>query len=183
MSVTEQITAVPTGTWAGDPVHSTFEFSVKHMVVATFRGSLPDFDATLTGSQDGSAHLLGVGRLASVVTSDENLTGHLRSPDFFDVERYPEVRYEASDITREGDALVVRGRLTLKGVTRDLELRGSIVGPVVGMGDAEVIGVDLQGVVDRTEYGLTWNAPPPGGGGMVTGDEVTLHTQLELGRA
>jgi len=182
MSVTEQTTVVPTGTWASDPVHSTFDFSVKHMVVATFRGSLPDFDATLTGSQDGSAHLLGVGRLTSVVTSDENLTGHLQSPDFFDVERYPEVRYEAGDISREDGALVVRGQLTLKGVTRDLELRGNLVGPVVGLGDAEVIGVELEGVIDRTDFGLDWNAPLPSGG-MATGKDVRLHAQLELRRS
>ena len=182
MSVTEQITAVPTGTWASDPVHSTFEFSVKHMVVATFRGSLPDFDATLTGSDDGSAHLLGVGRLASIVTSDENLTGHMQSPDFFDVERYPEVRYESSDITREGDALVVRGQLTLKGVTRDLELRGNLVGPVVGMGDSEIVGVELEGVIDRTDYGLDWQATLPSGV-VVVGNDVRLHTQIELHRS
>lgn len=182
MSVTEQTTVVPTGTWTSDPVHSTFEFSAKHMVVATFRGSLPDFDATLTGSQDGSAHLLGVGRLTSVVTSDENLTGHLQSPDFFDVQRFPEVRYESSDISLEGETLVARGQLTLKGVTRDLELRGSIVGPVVGLGDAEVIGVELEGVIDRTDYGLNWNAPLPNGG-MAAGNDVRLHTQLELRRA
>ena len=182
MSVTEQITAVPTGTWASDPVHSTFEFSVKHMVVATFRGSLPDFDATLTGSEDGSAHLLGVGRLTSIVTSDENLTGHMQSPDFFDVERYPDVRYEASDITREGDALVVRGQLTLKGVTRDLELRGNVVGPVVGIGDSEIVGVELEGVIDRTDYGLNWQATLPSGV-VVVGNDVRLHTQIEFHRS
>ena len=182
MSITEQVTAVPTGTWASDPVHSTFEFSAKHMVVATFRGSLPDFDAILTGSEDGSAHLLGLGRLTSIVTSDENLTGHLQSPDFFDVERYPEVRYEASDITRDGETLVVRGQLTLKGVTRDLELRGNLVGPVVGLGDAEVIGVELEGTIDRTDYGLNWNAPLPNGG-MAAGNEVRLHAQLEFRRS
>ena len=179
MSTTQQITAVPVGTWSSDPTHSTFDFSVKHMVVATYRGSLPEFDATLTGSEDGSLHLLGIGKLASVTTQDENLTGHLASPDFFDVQRYPEVRYESDEVVRDGDQLTVRGTLTLKGVTKDLELHGTIVGPVVGLGDAEVVGVELEGVIDRTEFGLNWNAPLPGGG-FAVGDDVRLRTPREL---
>lgn len=181
MSTTEQVTAVPTGTWASDPVHSSFGFSVKHMVVATFRGSLTDFDATLTGAEDGTARLEATGRLTSVVTADENLTGHIQSPDFFDTQRYPEVRYVATDITRDGESLVVHGELTLKGVTKPLELRGTLVGPVVGLGDAEKIGVELEGTIDRTEYGLNWNAPMPSGG-FAVGDDVRLTAQLELGR-
>jgi polyisoprenoid-binding protein YceI len=176
---TTQTTGVPVGTWVSDPTHSSFDFSVKHMVVATFRGSLPDFSATLTSREDGTLHLLGVGRPASITTQDDNLTGHLASPDFFDVQRHPEVRYESDDIVRDGDALTVRGTLTLKGVTKDLELRGTIVGPVVGLGDAEVVGVELEGVIDRTEFGLDWNAPLPGGG-FAVGNDVRLRTQLEL---
>lgn len=179
MSTTQQITAVPVGTWVSDPTHSSFDFSVKHMVVATFRGSLPDFEATLTSREDGSLHLLGVGRLASVTTQDENLTGHLASPDFFDVQRHPEVRYESDEIVRDGDRLSVRGRLTLKGVTRDVRLEGTIVGPVIGLGDAEVVGVELEGVIDRTGFGLNWNAPLPGGG-FAVGNDVRLRAQLEL---
>ena len=182
MSTTQQITEVPTGTWSSDPTHSAFDFSVKHMVVATYRGSLPEFHATLTGSEDGTLHLLGIGKLASVTTQDENLTGHLASPDFFDVQRFPEVRYESTEFIRDGENVTVRGRLTLKGVTGDLELTGTLVGPVVGLGDAEVVGLELQGSIDRTEYGLKWNAPLPGGG-FAVGNDVRLHAQLELRRS
>lgn len=182
MSTTQQVTAVPTGTWTSDPVHSSFGFSVKHMVVATFRGSLTDFDATLTGAEDGTARLEAVGRLVSVVTADENLTAHIQSPDFFDTQRFPEVRYASTSITRDGEDLTVEGELTLKGVTRPLALTGTIVGPVVGLGDAEKIGVELEGVIDRTEYGLNWNAPLPTGG-FAVGNEVKLTAHLELGKA
>ena len=181
MSTTEQTTAVPAGTWITDPVHSSFGFSVKHMVVATFRGSLTDFDATLTGAEDGTARLEAAGRVASVVTADENLTGHIQSPDFFDAERHPEVRYVATDIARDGENLLVRGELTLKGVTQPLTLTGTLVGPVVGLGDAEKIGVELEGVIDRTTYGLNWNAPLPTGG-LAVGNDVRLTAHLELGR-
>lgn len=182
MSTTELTTAVPVGTWTSDPVHSSFGFSVKHMVVATFRGSLTDFDATLTGAEDGSARLEAAGRVNSVVTADENLTGHIQSPDFFDAERFPEVRYVSTSIERDGDELLVDGELTLKGTTRPLQLRGTIVGPVVGLSGTEAIGVELAGVIDRTEYGLNWNAPLPTGG-FAVGNDVTLTAHLELGKA
>lgn len=181
MSTTELATAVPTGTWTSDPVHSTFGFSVKHMVVATFRGSLTDFDATLTGAEDGSARLEASGRVASVVTADENLTGHLQSPDFFDAQRFPEVRYVSTAIRRDGEDLVVEGELTLKGTTRPLRLTGSLVGPIV-LGDDQKIGVELEGVIDRTQYGLNWNAPLPTGG-FAVGNDVKLTAHLELGKA
>jgi polyisoprenoid-binding protein YceI len=179
---TQQQTAVPVGTWHADPIHSSFGFSVRHMVVATFRGSLTDFDATLTGDPDGSAGLRAAGRVASVVTQDETLTAHLQSPDFFDAERFPEVTYTASDVTRDGDAIVVRGELTLKGVTRPVTLTGVIAGPVAAPGDAELIAVDLEAVIDRRDHGLDWNAPLPTGG-LVVGHDVTLTAHLEMRRA
>lgn len=182
MSVAQQNTAVSVGTWTTDPVHSSLEFSVKHMVVATFRGRMPDFDATLTATEDGAAVLEGVGRVASVVTPDPNLTGHLQSPDFFDAERYPEVSFRSTEVAREGETLTVWGDLTLKGVTGPIELSGTIVGPVVALGDTERIGLELQGTFDRTEYGLNWNAPLPSGG-FVVGNEVRVSAQLELVRS
>jgi polyisoprenoid-binding protein YceI len=174
--------ALPVGVWRTDPIHSSLDFSVKHMVVGTFRSTLPDFERNLTATEDGGAVLEGVGRLTSVVTPDPNLTGHLQSPDFFDTERYPEVRFRSTEIVRQGDRIRMRGELTLKGHTGRIELNGTFFGPVVGLGDVERIGMDLTGTFDRTEYGLTWNAPLPGGG-FAVGDEVTINGHLELVRA
>ena len=182
MSTTAQITTIPTGTWNTDPVHSSLGFAVKHMVVATFRGSLPDFEATITAAGDGTARLVGVGRVASVVLQDENLTGHVQSPDFFDAARYPEVSYESSDLSFENGELVVRGQITLKGVTKPLELRGELVGPAEDIAGTPKIGVTLEGRIDRTEFGLNWNAPLPSGG-FAVGNVVTLTAELELGKA
>jgi polyisoprenoid-binding protein YceI len=181
MSTTELTTAVPVGTWTSDPVHSSFGFSVRHMVVATFRGTLSDFDATLTGAEDDTARLEAAGRVGSVVTPDENLTAHIQSPDFFDAERFPEVRYISTSITRDGEELIVEGELTLKGTTRPLQLRGSLIGPVVALSGGEAIGVELEGSIDRTDYGLDWNAPLPTGG-FAVGNVVKLTAHLELGR-
>ena len=175
-----ETTSLPAGVWTTDPIHSSLEFSVKHMVVATFRSSLPDFDSTLTVDHRG-ALLEGVGRVASVVTPDPNLTGHLQSPDFFDAELHPEVRFRSTEIGRNGDEVRIVGDLTLKGRTGRIELRGSVVGPVVGLGDSVRIGMDLTGTFDRTEYGLNWNAPLPQGG-FAVGDEVTIGAHLEYVR-
>jgi len=182
MSTTEQITAIPTGTWNTDPVHSSLGFAVKHMVVATFRGTLTDFEATITAGDDGAATLVGVGRVESVVLQDESLTAHVQSPDFFDAQRFPEVRYESHDLSIENGELVVRGEITLKGVTKPLELRGSLVGPADDIAGTTKIGVTLEGTVDRTEFGLNWNAPLPTGG-FAVGNDVKLTAELELRKA
>ena len=89
--VADPIVAVPQGTWTLDPVHSSAGFAVKHMAVSTFRGRFEDFDATLSASEDGEASLVGVVKADSIVVKDPNLAGHLRSPDFFDTELYPEI--------------------------------------------------------------------------------------------
>jgi polyisoprenoid-binding protein YceI len=179
---TPETTALPAGRWTADPIHSSLQFAVKHMVVATFRSELPDFEAALQVDAAGRATLEGVGRVASVVTPDPNLTGHLQSPDFFDAERYPEVRFRSTEIVRRGDAVRIAGELRLKGRTGSIELQGHVWGPVVGLGGEERIGLELTGSLDRTEYGLSWNAPLPQGG-FAVGNEVTVSAHLELVRA
>jgi polyisoprenoid-binding protein YceI len=181
MSVaTEQ--QLPTGTWTLDPIHSSASFAVKHMVVATFRGRFEDFDATLEVGENGDAKLVGVVKTDSIVVKDENLAGHLKSPDFFDTERYPELRYEASSIRREGEELIVDGELTIKGKTNPVQGRGTVVGPHEDIAGNTKIGVTLETTIDRTQFGLEWNAPLPKGGFALAND-VTLTVELELARA
>jgi polyisoprenoid-binding protein YceI len=181
MSVaTEQ--QIPTGTWTLDKIHSSASFAVKHMVVATFRGRFEDFDATLEAGEDGSTHLVGTVKADSIVVKDENLAAHLKSPDFFDTETYPEIRYESRDVRIEGDELVVDGELTVKGSTHPVEGRGAIVGPHEDIAGNTKIGINLETVVDRTKFGLNWNAPLPKGGFALEND-VTLIVELELAKA
>jgi len=172
---------IPTGTWALDSTHSSASFAVKHMVVATFRGRFEDFDATLTVGDDGEASLLGVVKVDSIVVKDENLAGHLKSPDFFDTERYPEIRFASTAIRRDGDELVVDGDLTVKGHTQRVEARGTIADPVSGPDGSERLGLSLDAIIDRTAYGLDWNAELPKGGRVLAND-VTLLVELELPR-
>jgi polyisoprenoid-binding protein YceI len=180
MATVTQETAIPTGVWESDPVHSTVGFAVKHMVVATFRGAFTDFNVTLDNS-DGEPRLYGAVRIPSVEVRDETLKGHLLSPDFFDAERTPEIRFTSTAIRTEGDELVVEGELEIKGTSRPVEARGAIVGPVQNVAGREGIGIDLSTTVDRRDYGLNWNAELPKGGFAVEND-VTLNIHLELTR-
>jgi polyisoprenoid-binding protein YceI len=173
---------LPQGTWKLDPTHSTAGFAVKHMVVATFRGRFEDFDASLTVGEDGAAQLVGAVRADSIVVKDENLAAHLRSPEFFDTERHPEIRYVSNAIRRDGDELVVDGELTIKDQTHAVAARGTISGPAETVGDQTKLGLSLETVVDRTRFGLTWNAPLPKGG-VAVANEVTIGVELELALA
>jgi polyisoprenoid-binding protein YceI len=175
-------TQIPAGTWSADKVHSTVGFAVKHMVVSTFRGRFEDFDATLVTGDDGTLRLEGAVKADSLVVKDENLAAHLKSPEFFDTERHPEISFASTLVRSEGGELIVDGELTIKGHTRPIEARGTITEPVVTLGDIEKIGVELEATVDRTEYGLNWNAPLPKGGFALDND-VKLVVSLELLKA
>ena len=174
---------VPAATrWAIDKVHSNVGFAVKHMVVSTFRGRFEDYDATLTANEDGTLRLEGTVKAGSIAVKDENLAAHLKSPEFFDTERHPEITFSSTLVRTEGGELIVDGELTIKGHSRPIEARGTITEPVVTLGDIEKLGVELEATVDRTEYGLNWNAPLPKGGFALDND-VKLVVSLELLKA
>jgi polyisoprenoid-binding protein YceI len=171
-------TAIPAGTYTADPVHSTAGFAVKHML-ATFRGSFATINATVTVDEDGSATLTGSVPVASVVVKDENLVAHLQSPEFFDAEQYPEIRFDSVELTVDGPVATLTGDLTLKGHTERVTAEGSVVGPIEDPFGNTKLGLQFETVVDRTKFGLNWNAPLPKGGFMLAND-VTLSVDLEL---
>jgi polyisoprenoid-binding protein YceI len=177
MSTIEITETVPTGTWSSDPVHSSIGFAVKHMGVTPFRGGFKQFEASLA---DGK--LSGTAPVETIQTDDENLTGHLLSPEFFDAERYPELRFESTEIRREGDDVTVDGTLTLKGVSRPVELRGKVTGPLADPYGNTRLGLELETTIDRTEFGITWNNDMPNGTKALA-DEVTLKADLSLVKA
>jgi polyisoprenoid-binding protein YceI len=173
--------ALPAGTWALDPVHSHVGFAVEYLV-GTFRGSFAPVEATLEAGEDGAARLAGSAKVEGVKVLDENLLAHLLSPDFFDAERAPEIRFDATDVQRAGDAITVAGELTIKGVTRPVELDGTIADPITDPYGRERIGLTLAGSVDRTDFGLAWNLPLPSGKPALA-NEVTLTAELSLVKA
>ena len=180
MSVIENTkTFAPAGTWAADPVHSNVSFEVAYAGVNTFRGSFTDFTATLTGdSLEGSA------KVASVDVKDEQLNGHLQSPDFFDAERYPEIAFKATELVRAADDTVsAQGRADAQGRhaadharrARSRRHRPSTRSAVSASASGS------SPTVDRTVYGVSWNAPNQGGGDYL-GNDVKLIAELALVR-
>jgi polyisoprenoid-binding protein YceI len=170
------------GNWTIDKVHSHVGFAVKHMVVATFRAGFEDYDGSLSVGEGGEPRLEGVVRADSIVVKDENLAAHLRAPDFFDTERYPELRFTSSAVNvGEQGELEVEGDLTIKDHTHRITARGTITGPHVDLAGNDKIGVELEAVVDRRDYGLEFNAELPKGGYAVDND-VRLDVSLELVR-
>jgi polyisoprenoid-binding protein YceI len=174
MSTTEQTTGIPTGTWQHDPVHSSISFAVKHNTVMTFQGQFGEWEAKL---EDG--RLAGSASVSSVRVEDENLVGHLQSPDFFDAEQFPQLRFESSSLEREGDRISITGDLTIKGTTQPVELTGAISGPVTDGYGNERIGLDLETTVNRHDFGVSWNADLPGGG-TILADDVDVIARLAL---
>jgi polyisoprenoid-binding protein YceI len=178
MSTTaEQITSIPTGSWGLDPVHSSVGFAVRYSGIGTFRGTFGDFDAKLV---DG--RLEGIAKVATVRVDDENLTGHLQSPDFFDTEQHPELRFASRTIERNDDRVSIQGDLTLRGVTHPVEITGTVSGPLENAHGQQRIGFDLETTVDRREYGLSWNMELPSGG-QALGDDVVITANLALVQA
>jgi polyisoprenoid-binding protein YceI len=171
-------TGLPIGTWTLDPTHSSASFAVKHMVVATFRGRFESFDATLTVTEDG-AELVGTVDAGSIVVKDENLKGHLGSPDFFDIEQHPQLVFRSTDIRRDGDELTLEGELTIKGNTHPVTAKGEIAGPHENIAGKTGLGLTLETSIDRTQFGLNWNAPLPKGG-FALAEDVKLTVELEL---
>ena len=172
--------ATPTITsYSVDPVHSTAGFAVRHMVVSTFRGGFEDVRGTLDLTGD-EPKLAGHVAVQSVQVKDENLRGHLQSPEFFDAERHPEVSFVSTRVTRgPGDAVSVDGDLTIKGITRQVVATGSWNEIEADITGNPRIGIDLETTIDRIAHRLDWNAPLPKGGFALAND-VTLLVHLEL---
>jgi polyisoprenoid-binding protein YceI len=177
MSVIEHAATISTGTWQSDRVHSTVGFEVKYLGAARFRGEVSDFTGELH-IEDGNAELSGSGQVASLKTKDENLDAHLQSPDFFDSERHPDISFRSTDVTFVGGTGVrAEGELTIKGVTKPVTLTGTVTAPTVGLDGKEKLGLELTTTIDRTEFGVSWNAPLPGGG-LALANDVALKASI-----
>ena len=180
MTTAQAESAIPTGTWQSDPVHSNTGFTIRH-AVGTFRGRFDEFNAALA-NENGEARLVGLAPVSSVKVKEENLYAHLLSPEFFDAERHPEVTFESRAISVQGDQVEIAGDLTIKGVTKPVVATGEIRGPAPGPGGDERLGIDLETAVNRYDYGLEFQMDLPGGG-KALGDEVNLEVHLELIKA
>jgi polyisoprenoid-binding protein YceI len=167
------------GTYTADPVHSSFAFAVRYMGVSTFRGTLGDVDATLTAAADG-ASLEGSAQVESIsIRTPEQFRQHVLSADFFDVANHPRVSFRSTRVELADDGrAVVDGELTIKGTTLPVHAEGNWV-PEAELFGSRKGGLTLEATIDRTAYGLNWNADLPTGGKALA-DDVTLTVELTL---
>jgi polyisoprenoid-binding protein YceI len=171
---------IPAGTYAVDPVHSSITFSVVHNGVATFRSGFGAYEARLSGGE--APRLEGSVDVASIEIDEEQLKGHLLSPDFFDAGRYPQLRFTSSELSVEDDGSVrVRGELEIRGETREVEASGKFGQLGEDLGGNARVGLSIATTVDRRNFGLDWNAELPSGG-EVLDYEVSIAVELELAK-
>jgi polyisoprenoid-binding protein YceI len=175
-------TKLPTGTWAVDPIHSSIGFGVKHLGVSTFRGDFKGAAGSIVTDDGVVTSVEGTVRVENLVTEEPGLTGHLHSPDFFDAGTHPELTFTSTSIEQgDGDALRVTGDLTIRGETRPVELEAEIEGYGDGPDGSTRVGIAATGAIDRSNWGITWNAPLANGA-FAVGERVklTLHVEAVL---
>lgn len=172
-TVEAQTTTIPAGTYAADPSHSSAEFAVSHMNISTVHGHFLKFEASLTGGD--RPRVSGTIEMDSATTLDETRDGHLKTPDFFDTERFPTATFSGTLVSADR----LDGELTLKGVTKPIEMTVAIAGPATDPWGNERVGLDLEGTVNRNDFGVSWNIDLPTGGKLLD-DDVTLIASLSF---
>ncbi len=170
--------------WIIDPQHTSIEFAVRHMVVSTVRGRFDEFtvDADIDEANPTATRGTVVVKTASVDTREEQRDGHLRSPDFFDSETYPDMTFRITRVDGSGADYTITGDLTIKEITHELTLNAEAIGPVADPWGNSRLGVSAAGKLNRKDYDLTWNVVTEAGG-LLVGDDVKLSIEAEFVQA
>ncbi|MFB1297740.1 YceI family protein [Mycobacterium sp. pW049] len=176
--MTTATTQLPAGTWAIDPVHSSVNFSVRHLVVSKVRGGFDDFSGSITVAEDGTPSVTAEIVVGSVNTRNDQRDAHLKAADFFDAQNFPTATFVSTAVRPDGDNYVLDGDFTLKGVTRPISLALEFNGVNPGMGHGEVAGFEASVVLNRKDFGIDFDAPLETGGAVV-GDKVTITLEIE----
>jgi polyisoprenoid-binding protein YceI len=173
------MTKVPPATYAIDPSHSNVEFAVRHMMISTVKGRFADIDGTVVIPENGQPTVDVTIKAASIDTRADQRDGHLRSADFFDVEKYPELRFRSTNVARTATGYTLTGDLTIKDVTRSVTLDVTEEGAGVDPWGNQKAAFSATGRINRGDFGLSWNAALETGGVLVS-DEVKLFIDAQL---
>ena len=170
------------GTWNIDATHSTVGFSVRHLMVSKVRGRFQNFSGTITVSADGTPSVNAEIDVASITTDNEQRDGHLKTADFFEVEKFPTATFTSTSVKPSGENFVLTGDFTLHGVTKSIEMKLEFHGVNPGMGAGPVAGFEATTTINRRDFGISIDMPLEGGGAVV-GDKITLTLEIEAGQA
>lgn len=167
--------------WTLDTTHADVAFSAKHMMVATVRGRFEEVEADihLDEASPEQSHVTARIKTASINTGTPDRDAHLRSADFLDVETYPEIVFRSDRVERDGDEFKLHGDLTIRDVTRPITLKGEFAGPVQGPWGGRHVGFELNGEIERENWGLGWNVALEAGGVLVS-KKIKLHIAAEV---
>jgi polyisoprenoid-binding protein YceI len=171
-------TDLSTGTWSIDPVHSSIGFSVRHLVVSRIRGTFETFTGAIVVAEDGAPSVTAEIAVDSLHSGNEQRDGHLKSADFFDVDKYPTATFVSTGVRADGDNYVLDGDFTLKGITKPVSLSLEFNGVNPGMGHGQVAGFEASVVLNRKDFGIDIDMPLETGGAVV-GDKVTITLAIE----
>jgi polyisoprenoid-binding protein YceI len=184
MSTTDAgtLTGIPgyvAGTWSIDPVHSEVGFTVRHMMVSKVRGKFRTFSGEIvTGENPIESSVTAEIDLSSIDTGNEQRDAHIRSADFFEVETYPTMTYRSTGVRRDGDVYILDGKLTLKGVTKDVELALELNGFGPDAYGGTRAGFTAIAEINRRDFGVNFTAVMETGGAVVS-DKVTIQLEIE----
>jgi polyisoprenoid-binding protein YceI len=168
--------------WDLDSAHTKAAFTVKHMMVTNVRGTFDKVSGSVTLDEANPAKsaVNATIEAASIMTGVEKRDGHLKSPDFFDVAKYPTITFASTGVTKAGDQYKVQGNLTMHGVTKPVTLTTTVTPAIKDpFGPGQRRGVEATGKVSRKDFGLLWNKAIEGGG-VVVGDEIAITIDAEL---
>lgn len=167
--------------WKVDPTHSSVTFGVSHMMISKVRGEFTKFEGSVDIDEKNLAKssVKFEVELASVDTGDKKRDGHLTSPDFFDVAKHPKMTFVSTKIQKAGKKFKVTGDLTLHGVTKPVTVMVELTKPVNTPFGTVARGASVEGEIDRTDFGITWNKSMDAGG-IVVGEDVDIDISLEL---
>jgi polyisoprenoid-binding protein YceI len=172
-----------TSEWTIDPTHSSIGFSVPHMVVSEVDGQFKSYagkalldEADLTKSQ-----VEFTAEVASIDTANAERDKHLKSADFFDVQKFPQLTFKSTKISKAGKGYKLKGQLTMHGVTKEVTLDATVSQSIKNPWGKQVRAVKITGKLKRGDYGLTWNKTLDQGG-LVLGDDVAIEVKLELNK-
>ena len=166
------------GTWAIDLLHSSINFSVRHLMVGKIHGRFDQFGGAITVADDGTPSVTAEVDVNSLYTGNEQREEHIKAPDFFDATQFPTATFVSTAVRADGDDYALDGDFTLKGVTKPVTMTLVFNGTSPGMGRGEVAGFEASVVLSRKDFGVGPEMPLDGGGVMV-GDKVTITLAIE----
>mgnify|MGYP002777129158 CR=1 FL=1 len=168
-------------TYKIDASHSDILFKVKHLMITTVTGSFKVFDATLTADKEdfSDAQISFTADVNSLDTRSEQRDAHLKSNDFFNAEQFPELKFTSTSFTKNGDGYILKGDLTIRDVTKSIELKADYNGAMVDPWGQSKIGFEAEGTIKRKEFGLNWDAVTEAGG-VVVSDDVKLQLNVQF---